>query len=114
MQHCHFVLPLGKYDELLQAGVRIYEYRPTFIHSKFVVVDGQWSVVGSPNLNSRSRQLDEENAFAILDATLGSQLERTFFRDIAQSDEIRLETWRRRNPVIRVMQLFSRILDQQS
>ena len=102
------------YDELLQAGVRIYEYKPTFIHSKFVVVDGQWSVVGSPNLNSRSRQLDEENAFAILDATLGSQLERTFFRDIAQSDEIRLETWRRRNPVIRVMQLFSRILDQQS
>lgn len=102
------------YDALLEAGVRIFEYRPTFIHSKFAVVDGQWSIVGSPNLNSRSRQLDEENAFAILDSTLGEQLENTFFRDVAQSDEIRLEAWRKRNPVIRAMQLFSRILDQQS
>jgi cardiolipin synthase A/B len=102
------------YDELMAAGVKIYEYRPTFIHSKFLVVDGRWSVVGSPNLNSRSRQLDEENAFAILDAALGEQLERTFFRDIAQSDEIQLEAWRKRNPALRLVQLFSRILDQQS
>lgn len=39
-------------DELMEAGVTIYEYRPTFIHSKFMVVDGRWSGIGSPNFNT--------------------------------------------------------------
>jgi len=55
------------YESLMDAGVEIHEYQPTFLHSKFLVIDGAWSIVGSPNLNSRSRQLDEENAFGILD-----------------------------------------------
>jgi len=102
------------YDELMEAGVKIYEYRPTFIHSKFVVVDGQWSIIGSPNLNSRSRQLDEENAYGILDAPLAAELERAFFADLKQSDRIELAAWRRRNPFVRLVQQLSRILDQQS
>jgi cardiolipin synthase len=102
------------YDELMQSGVKIYEYKPTFIHSKFVVVDGLWSVIGSPNLNSRSRQLDEENAFGILDATLAKQLEEIFLADVKKSDEITLETWRERNVFLRIVQLFARVLDQQS
>jgi cardiolipin synthase len=102
------------YDELMDAGVKIHEYRPTFIHSKFGVVDGHWSIVGSPNLNSRSRQLDEENAFAILDAGFAAELEQTFLRDVARSDRISLDAWRKRNPALRLVQLFSRVLDQQS
>lgn len=102
------------YDALMEAGVKIHEYRPTFIHSKIVVVDGVWSIVGTPNLNSRSRQLDEENAFAILDRDFGAQLEATFLQDAAQADRIELEVWRRRNPLLRLVQLFSRVLDQQS
>lgn len=102
------------YEALMEAGVKIHEYRPTFIHSKIVVVDGVWSIVGTPNLNSRSRQLDEENAFAILDRDFGAQLEATFLQDAAQADRIELEVWRRRNPLLRLVQLFSRVLDQQS
>ena len=102
------------YDELMEAGVKIYEYRPTFIHSKFAVVDGQWSIIGSPNLNSRSRTLDEENAYGILDAELARALERAFVADLKQSDEIRLVEWRKRNPFVRLVQQLSRVLDQQS
>ena len=102
------------YAELIDAGVRIYEYRPTFIHSKFMVVDGKWSVIGSPNLNSRSRQLDEENAIAILDAPLGRQLEETFLRDLARADTVDRDKWSRRNPLLRLIQLGARVLDQQS
>jgi cardiolipin synthase A/B len=102
------------YDDLMQAGVRIYEYQPTFIHSKFAIIDGTWSIIGSPNLNSRSRQLDEENAFAILDATLGRQLEQTFQRDLAQSEQIQLEAWRKRNPFRRLLQEAATLLDEQS
>ena len=102
------------YEELIEAGVKVYEYRPTFIHTKVVVVDGAWSVVGSPNLNVRSRQLDEENAFGILDTDLGAALERTFLQDLTQADEIQLEQWRKRNVLLRLIQRLSRILDEQS
>lgn len=102
------------YDELMEAGVRIFEYRPTFMHGKFAVIDGQWSIVGSPNLNTRSRQLDEENAFGILDLDLGRRLEEDFLRDLPVSDELDLATWRRRGLFVRLMQFVSRALDQQS
>jgi cardiolipin synthase A/B len=104
----------SNYEELLQAGVKIYEYQPTFIHSKYIVVDGQWSIVGSPNLNTRSRQLDEENAFGILDSQFAGQLLKGFMSDLEQAEEIKLDEWRRRNVFVRLMQRASRILDNQS
>ncbi len=104
----------GHYDDLIEAGVRIFEYGPTFMHSKFVVVDGRWSIVGSPNLNTRSRRLDEENAFGILDLEFARRLEVEFLGDLEQSNEIRLDTWRRRGPLVRLTQLVARVLDQQS
>jgi cardiolipin synthase A/B len=102
------------YDELIEVGVRIFEYGPTFMHSKFVVIDGMWSIVGSPNLNTRSRRLDEENAFGVLDADLGRRLESEFLRDLERSTEISLDDWRRRGPLVRLTQLVARVLDQQS
>ena len=94
----------SSYQALLDAGVQIYEYGPTFIHSKVVIVDGRWCVIGSPNLSSRSRRLDEENALAILDSTLGRQLEERYFADIARSSAIGPDVWRRRSPLLRLMQ----------
>jgi cardiolipin synthase A/B len=102
------------YDDLMRAGVRLYEYAPTYLHSKFVVVDGRWSIIGSPNLNSRSRNLDEENAFGILDGDLGNRLVDVFFADLQRADEIDLERWRRRGPLRRLLQRASQLLDRQS
>jgi cardiolipin synthase A/B len=104
----------ANYEDLLKAGVKIYEYRPAFIHSKFMVVDGEWSVIGSPNLNYRSRQLDEENAMAILDKQLGRQLTDVFHADIKQADEIRLQQWQHRNVFTRFVQRLAQVLDKQS
>jgi cardiolipin synthase len=104
----------SRYQALLDAGVKIYEYQPTFSHHKYMVVDGRWSLVGSANLDSRSRQLDEENVFGILDSRLGRQLEDVFTADLRHSTEIKPDEWRRRNPVMRILQVASRILDQQS
>ena len=66
----------ARYQELLEAGAKIYEYQPTFMHAKYGVIDGKWSIIGSPNLNSRSRQLDEENALGIYDAAFGASSQR--------------------------------------
>jgi cardiolipin synthase len=102
------------YDDLMSAGVRIFEYQPTFIHSKIAIFDGRWSVFGSPNLNSRSRHLDEENVYGVLDEPLAQELERIFAADLKRSEEIRLEVWRKRNPFSRFLEWVSTILDEQS
>jgi cardiolipin synthase len=104
----------ARYQELLEAGVRVYEYQPTFMHAKYGVVDGTWSIIGSPNLNSRSRELDEENAFGIYDPALGAKLLATFVKDLERAKAIDLEEWRRRNPLQKFFETISRVLDQQS
>jgi cardiolipin synthase len=101
------------YEDLLQAGVKISESRPTFIHSKFMVVDRQWSIIGPPNLNYRSRQLDEENAFGILDRQLAEQLVEVFDADLKNADAIQLENWERRSVIWRFVERFSRFFDKQ-
>ena len=104
----------ARYQELLEAGAKIYEYQPTFMHAKYGLIDGTWSIIGSPNLNSRSRQLDEENALGIDDAAFGATLKATFFRDLEQSTQVDLEKWRRRHPLQKFFETISRTLDQQS
>jgi cardiolipin synthase len=84
------------YERLLEAGVHIYEYQPTMMHTKGVVVDGMWSVVGSANMDIRSKELNSENVLGILDEGFGRQMEETFFADLKLSQEIKLEEWRRR------------------
>lgn len=104
----------ARYQELLEAGAKIYEYQPTFMHAKYGVIDGKWSIIGSPNLNSRSRQLDEENALGIYDLKLASQLHATFAKDLERAKPINLDEWRRRNPLQKFFETMSRVLDQQS
>lgn len=102
------------YEALLEAGVRIFEYQPTFMHGKIAVIDGQWSIFGSPNLNFRSRTLDEENAFGILDETLARTLEGHFLRDLAASREIELGAWQQRGLWTRLLQFLSTAVERQS
>jgi cardiolipin synthase len=104
----------ARYQELLEAGVTIYEYQPTFMHAKYGVIDGKWSIIGSPNLNSRSRELDEENAFGIYDEAFASQLEANFFKDLRLSQQLELDEWSSRNPLQKSLETVSRIFDQQS
>ena len=84
------------YEELLQAGVRIYEYEPTMIHCKHVVIDGLWSIVGSANMDVRSKELNQENVLGILDQGFAAQIEKTFIADLKQAREFTLEEWRKR------------------
>lgn len=94
------------YAELLAAGVRIHEYQPTFLHAKTMVIDGTWSVIGSANLDIRSKELNEENVLGILDRGFAAQLEHTFRRDLEQAREVTPDEWRRRGAWERVMERF--------
>lgn len=79
------------YRELLDAGVRIFEYQPTMMHTKTVTVDGQWAVIGSSNFDSRSFELNYEIALAVYDDSLVNALDVSFANDLADSREITLD-----------------------
>lgn len=92
------------YQELLDAGVRIFEFQPSFLHSKNVVVDGKWAVVGSANMDVRSKELNEENVLGILEREFGAQLEASFEKDMARSQEIIGKQWRKRGVGRRILE----------
>ena len=58
------------YEELLDAGVRIFEFQPAMMHAKTIVADDMWSVLGSANMDERSMELNEENIVGIADEAL--------------------------------------------
>lgn len=98
------------YEELLRAGVRIYEYAPTMIHAKTLVVDKLWLSVGSINLDNRSLKLNDEVALVAQDETLGRELHETFLADLQFADEVLLEEFRRRPRAERVYEWACRLL----
>jgi cardiolipin synthase len=103
----------GYYDELLSAGVRIFEYQPTFMHAKVLAVDGAWTVVGSANMDVRSHELNEENVLGILDGGLARAAEAAFLADLERSREIRLEEWRQRGWPARVRERLAGVFAEQ-
>ena len=94
------------YEELLKAGVKIYEYKGTMMHAKHVVIDGKWSIVGSANMDVRSKELNLENVLGILDTEFAQTLERTFHEDAANAVEFRLLEWRQRSLWERMKERF--------
>src|SRR5205823_13418030 len=73
------------YGDLLAAGAKIYEYQPSLIHSKLLIVDGLWSVVGSTNFDSRSFGLNDEVNLAGLDPALAATREQQFAEELEYS-----------------------------
>jgi cardiolipin synthase len=101
------------YGELLRHGAQIYEYQPAMIHTKAMVVDGLWSVVGSTNFDSRSFGLNDEVNLAACDETLAAELEHDFQADLAESKRITYSEWRRRSPFERVHEWLGWLVERQ-
>jgi cardiolipin synthase len=101
------------YEELIEAGVRIFEYQPTMMHAKTVVIDSRWTMVGSANMDKRSVKLNEENIIGISDPRFAAEVERGLEADFARAEEIRLETFRQRGMGARVAERLSRLLIEQ-
>jgi cardiolipin synthase len=87
----------GRYDALLAAGVRIYEYEPTTLHAKTLVVDGIWSSVGTMNFDNRSLALNDEATLMVLDPGFGQQMETLFRNDLLKSKAVDYAEFRRRS-----------------
>jgi len=84
------------YGELLDAGVRIFEYRPGMTHVKALLVDGRWAVMGTTNVDNRSFEHNDEVNVAFRERGVVARLRGDFESDLEASDEVTAEGWRRR------------------
>lgn len=84
------------YEDLLLAGVKIYERRPPFMHAKALIIDGELSLIGTANLDNRSLNLNYETSAAVYSTKFADAMKNIIHEDIALSQEILLTDWRRR------------------
>jgi cardiolipin synthase len=84
------------YEVLLKHGIRVFEYQPTMMHAKTMVVDGMWSTIGSSNFDARSFRLNDEVNVNVYDRGIASQLEVMFRDDLARCEEIKEYRWLKR------------------
>jgi cardiolipin synthase A/B len=101
------------YEELLGAGVRIYEFQPSMMHAKTIVVDDAWSVVGSANMDERSMELNAENVLGIADESVARAIAGGLEQDFTRSREVQLEQWRRRPIWQRGLEHLAKVLIEQ-
>jgi cardiolipin synthase A/B len=85
-----------KYEDLLEAGVKLYEFRGRVLHAKTAVIDGVWSAIGSSNLDWRSTVWNNEIDAIILGRPTGAQMEEVFRADTGTSAAIDRASWERR------------------
>jgi cardiolipin synthase len=85
------------YGHLLEGGVKIFEYQPTMIHTKAMVIDSLFTLIGSSNLDPRSSEINEELDLAIYDRGFAQEIEAMFQEDLSHSTEYTLEQFRKRS-----------------
>lgn len=90
------------YQELMDAGVKIYELRGEFLHAKTGVIDGVWSNVGSSNMDTWSLQHNDEIDTVVLSRSFAEQMEAVFSDDLKKSDQIDPKEWPHRKVSVRI------------
>jgi cardiolipin synthase len=94
------------YGELLDGGVEIYEYLPTMLHNKVMVVDGLWTSIGSINFVNRSFKKNAEVSITIYDRGFTRDVETTIEDDLASSERFTKEKWKKRGLFARFGEIF--------
>jgi cardiolipin synthase A/B len=96
------------YDEMLEAGIQIFERRDRLLHSKTASIDGVWATVGSTNLDWRSLVFNDELNAVVLGPEFAAQLDAAFEQDIANSQAITLAQWEHRPLADRMREVVAR------
>jgi cardiolipin synthase A/B len=95
------------YERMLRRGIRIFEYKPTMMHAKTMVVDGLWTTIGSSNFDNRSFRLNDEVNVNVYSEEIAEGMEKMFADDMRQSKEITLRRWFKRPAFDRVREYIA-------
>lgn len=115
----HTDTPLGRYAAhalcgvLLEAGVEMYEYEPTMIHTKLIVVDELWVSVGSSNFDDRSFRLNDEANLNVFSPELALEQIGQMERDIRNAHRLTLKRWVKRPTTRRLYENVAMLLRSQ-
>ena len=96
----------ANYEELLEGGVRIWEYSPTMIHAKTIVADQCWCAVGTMNFDNRSLALNDEVVYIMHDGEVARKLHDAFLEDLEYAVELKLDDFSKRGRVERLKEQF--------
>lgn len=102
-----------KFQLLLDAGIELWYYQKTMIHSKVITIDGVVSCVGSANFNHRSMLKDDEVNVVILDEDVARTLNEHFKEDLEGSEKIEEGRWKRRSIFKRATEKMTNLFSQQ-
>ena len=102
------------YSDLLKSGVKLYKRRNVLLHAKTLVIDGVWSTVGSTNMEWWSFSTNDEVNAVILSREFATEMEKMFADDLAESDQIRWEEWKKRPLLIKIREWFSHLIARRS
>ncbi|HVM18869.1 MAG TPA: phospholipase D-like domain-containing protein [Egibacteraceae bacterium] len=103
----------ANYDELLEAGVRIFRYDRTMLHAKIVTADGVVATVGSGNFDQRSLGINEEANIVVFDRGTTEILDQQFADDLQHATEVHPGDWKNRGPVQRVAEAVTNPISPQ-
>ena len=96
------------YEDLLEAGVKIFERKTRLLHAKTATIDGVWSTVGSTNLDWRSLVDNEELNAVVLGTEFAAQMNAMFEKDLENSNPITRESWAHRGIEDRIKESAAR------
>jgi cardiolipin synthase len=86
----------GTWGRLLKAGVEIFVYQPTMLHTKMLIIDRELVSVGSTNFDPRSFRLNDEANLNVYDNTFATQMTEVFERDLTSGMPYTYDMWKRR------------------
>ena len=95
--------------ELLRAGVKVYRYRDGFNHSKTLMIDSQFSSIGTVNIDVRSFEENFELTALIYDVRKSMELERYFLEDLEHADPVVLEEWQQKRKIENLYEGLARL-----
>lgn len=98
------------YGRFLANGIQVYEWCERILHAKVAVIDGQWTTIGSSNLDALSSFRNLEVNAGILGARIGAAMEDQFEVDRARSNAIVAEEWRKRPLWMKVIEAICGLL----
>jgi cardiolipin synthase len=96
----------ANWEALLEAGIEIYEYQPTMMHNKVLVVDREMVSVGSTNFDPRSFRLNDEASLNVYDRAFARRMSDVFESDLAQTRRYTLDMLRERPLKERLIEKF--------
>lgn len=99
------------YSDLLEAGVKVYEWQGEMLHAKTATIDGVWSTVGTSNLDWWSIARDNELNAIVISHSFAAAMEQMYLNDLSGAHQIELKDWRHRGPIERVEEFGAGLIE---